>query len=333
MKTKNVQILFVIIFALSHLLTITPAIAQVPQKISYQAIIRNAGGELVKNGNIGMRIQILKGSEFGGSIYVETHAATTNGNGLVTIKIGEGAVVMGDFPTIDWANGPYFIKTGTDPTGGTNYASIEGTSELLSVPYALYSGSSVPVGSVIMYSGSWNFDGTGLGIGTLAGWALCNGSNGTPDLSDKFVMGTTIPSALLETGGANSYTLSTNQLPSHGHDFTTSSGGSHSHTLTINYDGSHSHTLSQYNLLVYSNTDPNYGLQSVDGHPSTHYYLASPTYPGDKTTSSTSDHNHSGSSVSNSITHMHSGTTNTTGSGSDIDNRPAFIKLAYIIKL
>jgi hypothetical protein len=111
--------------------------AQSPEKMSYQAVIRNATDNLVTNTNVGMRIQILQTSEFGAAVYVETHSPTTNTNGLVSIEIGEGSVVTGDFKTIDWAKGPYFIKTETDPAGGTNYT-ITGTSQILSVPYALH---------------------------------------------------------------------------------------------------------------------------------------------------------------------------------------------------
>ncbi|MBC8344609.1 MAG: collagen-like protein [Bacteroidetes bacterium] len=93
-----------------------------------------------------MRISILQGTVSGTAVYVETQAPTTNDNGLVTIEIGAGTVVSGNFSTIDWTNGPYFIKTETDANGGTTYT-ITGTSQLLSVPYALYaktSGSSIP---------------------------------------------------------------------------------------------------------------------------------------------------------------------------------------------
>jgi hypothetical protein len=84
-----------------------------------------------------MRISILQTTPSGTAVYVETQTPTTNANGLVSIEIGGGTVVVGNFSTINWANGPYFVKTETDPTGGTNY-SITGTSQLLSVPYALY---------------------------------------------------------------------------------------------------------------------------------------------------------------------------------------------------
>ena len=113
------------------------AFAQAPEKMSYQAVIRDAGNVLVTNQNVGMQISILQGAPNGTPVYVETQMPMSNLNGLVTIEIGAGSVVSGAFNTSDWSNGPYFIKTETDPVGGTSY-SIMGTSELLSVPYALH---------------------------------------------------------------------------------------------------------------------------------------------------------------------------------------------------
>ncbi len=122
------------------------ASAQAPNKMSYQAVVRNNSNTLVSNQVVGMRISVLQGSATGTTVYVETQTPITNTNGLVSIEIGGGTVVSGNFANINWANGPYFIKTETDPNGGTNY-SITGTSQLLSVPYAMYaetSGSSIP---------------------------------------------------------------------------------------------------------------------------------------------------------------------------------------------
>ncbi len=110
--------------------------AQIPEKISYQAVIRNADNELVTNQNISVQISILQNSAEGASVYTETHNPTTNSNGLVTLEIGSGTTT-GDFSAIDWAGGTYFIKTETGPTGSTNYT-ITGTSQVLSVPYALH---------------------------------------------------------------------------------------------------------------------------------------------------------------------------------------------------
>lgn len=111
--------------------------AQSPEKMSYQAVVRDGSNNLVTSSAVGMQLSILQGSASGTAVYVETQTPTSNANGLVSVEIGSGTVVSGTFATIDWSNGPYFIKTETDPTGGTSY-SITGTSQLLSVPYALH---------------------------------------------------------------------------------------------------------------------------------------------------------------------------------------------------
>jgi len=116
--------------------------AQAPSKMSYQAVIRNSSNALVSNQPVGMRVSILQGSASGTAVYVETQTPSTNDNGLVSIEIGGGSVVSGTFASIAWANGSYFIKTETDPNGGTNYT-ITGTNQLLSVPYALFSGNGI----------------------------------------------------------------------------------------------------------------------------------------------------------------------------------------------
>ena len=116
---------------------LTYGFTQSPEKMSYQAVIRNTNGELVSNQTVGMQISIVQGSANGSAVYVETHSPATNENGLVSLEIGNGNASMGKFSTIDWSAGPYFIQTETDPSGGSNY-SITGTSQLLSVPYALY---------------------------------------------------------------------------------------------------------------------------------------------------------------------------------------------------
>ncbi len=118
-------------------LYLSTAFGQSPEKMSYQAVIRNSSDDLVTNTSVGMQISILQGSASGTTVYVERHFPTTNANGLVSLEIGGGTVVSGNFSTINWANGPYFIKTETDLNGGANYT-ITGTSQLLSVPYALH---------------------------------------------------------------------------------------------------------------------------------------------------------------------------------------------------
>jgi formylglycine-generating enzyme required for sulfatase activity len=113
------------------------ALAQAPQKFSYQSVIRNAGNQLVANQNVGIKISILQGNATGSAVYAETHSPLTNANGLATLEIGGGSVLSGNFASINWANGPFFVKTETDLNGGSNYT-ITNTTQLLSVPYALY---------------------------------------------------------------------------------------------------------------------------------------------------------------------------------------------------
>ena len=107
--------------------------AQAPEKMSYQAVIRNTGGTLVASTQIGMEINIRQGSETGTVVYTETQTPTTNANGLVSIEIGGGA----GFSTINWANDDYFIETKTAVVAPLTTYTITGVSQLLSVPYAL----------------------------------------------------------------------------------------------------------------------------------------------------------------------------------------------------
>jgi hypothetical protein len=110
--------------------------SQAPNIFNYQAVIRDANNNLVINQPIGIVISVLHGSAEGTAVYTEIHNPTTNSNGLFTIEIGTG-YSNDDFTTIDWANGPYFLRTDTDPDGGFNYT-ITGISQILSVPYALH---------------------------------------------------------------------------------------------------------------------------------------------------------------------------------------------------
>jgi len=122
--------------------------AQAPQKFSYQAVIRNGSNALVTNAIVGVKISLLQSSPAGAVVYAERHTPTTNANGLATFEIGAGSRISGMMAGIDWGNGSYYIKTEVDPTGGTLY-SVTGTSQLLSVPYALHaaSGTQGPMGA------------------------------------------------------------------------------------------------------------------------------------------------------------------------------------------
>ncbi len=126
-----------LLLTIINLILIITVIAQAPQGISHQAVIRDANNQLVINTQVGVKISILRDNIEGDIVYSETHTPVSNANGLITFVIGQGTVVSGVFADIAWAEGSYFIKTHADPTGGTNYT-IEGVSQILSVPYALH---------------------------------------------------------------------------------------------------------------------------------------------------------------------------------------------------
>jgi hypothetical protein len=132
-KNNSMKKLYTLIVAV--LLTAT-TFAQAPEKMSYQAVVRDNGDALIKSLAVGMQISILQGSASGTAVYIETQTPTTNANGLVTLEIGAGTTTD-DFTTIDWSAGPYFIKTEIDVDNNASY-DITGTSQLLSVPYALH---------------------------------------------------------------------------------------------------------------------------------------------------------------------------------------------------
>ena len=117
---------------------LTVGYSQSPEKFTYQSIIKNSSGYLLKNQDVGLRISVLFNSSNGIPVYSEEHSVESNNNGLVTLIIGDG-VSSDVFADIDWGNGEYFLKVEVDPEGGVNYV-MNQTSQLLSVPYALYAG-------------------------------------------------------------------------------------------------------------------------------------------------------------------------------------------------
>ena len=115
--------------------------AQTPQKFNYQAVARNNVGVELANTTIGIKLSILDGSPTGAVVYSESQTVVTNQFGLFTLQVGNGTVLSGNFANIAWGNGAKYIKTEIDPTGGASYT-VAGTSQLISVPYALYAGQS-----------------------------------------------------------------------------------------------------------------------------------------------------------------------------------------------
>ncbi len=154
---------------------------QVPYKMSYQAIIRNNQNTLVQSQAVSVRIGILQGGPNGRTVYSEQHQDSTNVNGMVTLIIGSGTVLSGSFEKIPWEEGPFFLKTETDPSGG-NAFSITGITELLSVPYAFQAekagsfSDGKEIGNILYWDGAqWKFLPPGL-----PGQGLFLSENGLP---------------------------------------------------------------------------------------------------------------------------------------------------------
>jgi len=105
--------------------------AQAPQSFKYQAVLRDGSGNIKANASANIGISILQGGASGSVVYSETHSAITNAYGIVNLDLGNGTPTSGTFANIDWSAGPYFVKVSVD---GIDM----GTSQLLSVPYALY---------------------------------------------------------------------------------------------------------------------------------------------------------------------------------------------------
>jgi hypothetical protein len=169
-----------LIFIVLVLLLETTVIAQSPQSFRYQAVARDNSGNVLSNQSVSFRISILSGSVSGTEAYIETHTGlTTNAFGLVELEIGKGTPVKGTFSSINWVSNNYFVKIEMDPDGGTTYQTLS-TSQLLSVPYALYSqkagnGFSGDYNDLtnrpLLFDGTWNSL-TGKPAGTASGEML-----------------------------------------------------------------------------------------------------------------------------------------------------------------
>lgn len=227
---------------ITSMLISTSSFAQAPQKMSYQAVIRNTSNILVTNTAVGMRVSILQGSSTGTPVYVETQTPTTNANGLSSIEIGSGTVVSGNFSAINWAAGPYFIKTETDPTGGTSY-SITGNKELISVPYALFSANGGATGN----NGTNGFTGaTGATGNGTNGYTGATGNDGNIGSTGATGMGT-----IGATGATGSLTSITAGTGLTGGTITTSGTIALSVPVSIANGGSNSTTaLSGSSIII-----------------------------------------------------------------------------------
>lgn len=232
-------------------------------------------------------------------------------------------------------DGRYYTQAQVDSLLGNYYTQSQVDSLLAS---------RLPAGLITMWSGAVN--------AVPAGWALCNGSNGTPDLRNRFIVGAGSTYSVGSTGGANSVTLTTAQIPAHNHSVTVNSGGSHNHSASTGSAGSHSHSGS-------TNSTGNHRHSWIyrTGSGSATGYSSQPTTSGNGQSNSTQSlwtnntgmqstgsHSHSLSinsngahthtvSVASGGAHTHSASSANTGGGGSHENRPPYYALAYIMKL
>ena len=174
-----------------------------------------------------------------------------------------------------------------------------------------------PTGGIIMWSGA---------IGSIpSGWALCNGSSGTPDLRNRFVVGAGSSYGVGATGGASSVTLSTSQIPAHSHSASTGSAGGHNHTFSGTTSTIGDHTHDEYHYHTNGSGDgPGPGASCCGGA----------IEDGGINTGPAGSHSHTYSGTTSSVgNHTHSVSIGNTGSGGSHENRPPYYALAYIMKL
>jgi hypothetical protein len=183
------RILALVLFVLISLVI---SYGQAPQAFKYQAIARDNNGHPLVNCDIGLRISLLQGDKNGPVVYSEAQNLTTNSTGLIDMEIGKGRILSGSFMDIDWRSTPYYLKIEMDNHGGTDYH-LMGTSELLSVPYALYAENAGAEGN---RAGEWTNDGTNIYVAPL--YSANNVGMGTSAPSDKLhVYGGTTPANLI----------------------------------------------------------------------------------------------------------------------------------------
>lgn len=190
----------------------------------------------------------------------------------------------------------------------------------------------IPHGTIVMWTGSL----------APSGWALCDGTNGTPDLRGRFVLsfgqGTGLTNRLMEqTGGAETHTLTVNEIPSHTHTGITATSGDHNHSGSTSSNGAHSHTVNDPGHTHtqttinddYNNSGANPPGFSADSAGSVTWSNINSSTTG-ITIASNGAHAHS---INTDGSHSHTFTTNATGGSLPHNNMPPFYVLAYIMKL
>lgn len=273
------------ILLVSFLLFSTTFLAQTPQEFTYQAIVRDASGNLLTNQSVGVQLSILKTSASGSAVFVETHSVTTNINGLITLNIGTGNSISGSMVGINWSSDSYYIRSEIDITGGTNYT-ISGTSKLVSVPYALHaktSGTTYKIGDfayggVVFWvdeSGKHGLVVSKFDVTSSASWMNSNGFGNTHAKGDGLYAGKSNTSIIIAS--QNGISSSTNNYAARlVNEFQATEGG-------VTYGDWYLPSIYELNLLYLNKKTVNNSINANSGES-----LANTTYWSSNEVSNTS---------------------------------------------
>ncbi len=286
---KSIKTFYVLVFAVASLFfTLSVALASAPERLNYQGTLTDNNGNRI-TGTVTMIFNIY--DQFTGGNLAwgpETIANVQVKDGLFSVVLGETVPVISSL----FSSGNRYIAV------TVNGEQMSPRQLINSVPYAL---NAIPSGVIVMWSGAVN--------NIPTGWVLCDGTNGTPDLRDRFIVGAGSSYSEGQTGGEATHTLSIGEIPSHNHG-----GGVHNHSASTGNAGSHQHHI---------NADG--GTDNVD-HGIARYDSGGPDGAG-FWSDANGDHSH-GVTINNSVTII-----NTQGGGAAHENRPPYYALAFIMKL
>ena len=277
--------------------------ATVPSVLNYQGTLNDSGGNPV-TGQHEMTFRLYNELLGGTAFWSETQTVSLDATGHFSVTLGSTTPVDKDN-----FNGQTYIgiQVGTDPE-------LAPRQQLTSVAYALKAADAIPAGGIIMWSGAID--------AVPAGWALCDGNNGTPDLRDRFVLGAGNSFAQGATGGEQTHVLTVAEMPSHTH-----TGPNHRHSVdppntNTSTNGSHSHQMPANDFSV-DGSDKN---DHVSGGRNKNVNI----YPR---TSYDGNHYHSVNIPAFWSAYSGTGNTGSQGSGAAHNNMPPYYALAFILKL
>ncbi|MBI5541966.1 MAG: tail fiber domain-containing protein [Bacteroidia bacterium] len=247
--------------------------SQTPQSFQYQAVVRDASGTAMVSQPVNFQISIISGSISGTVVYVETHAAITNSLGIVILNIGEGTASSGIFANINWGSLYHFIKVEADPTGNTSYLDM-GTTQLLSVPYALYAETAGNAGSTYTQGNGIDITGNVISNTSPDQTVVLNSGTGASVTGTypNFTINNTQPDQTVNLSGAGSTSVSgaypnfTISSTDNNTTYNAGSGINVTGTTITNTAPDQNVSLTQAGATTITGTYPNFTISSTDNN-------------------------------------------------------------------